>query len=288
MKKYILSVLVVLSLGVIIAGQRAFPSEDQGNASSEAQRALYLQRIAEWRAGISAIFLELGHSSVIGVDRLRRMVEVSRKSLVPLGPKVLPYLIVLVWDNHLIGAPIGGISKFLPHNVVLSRKPGEPLSTTEEFPEVVEKNLRYDARKIWLVWWLEGGKRTPQWFSERYSKWLELRKQGKATEAEEMYRKILHIGISAIPLWIEKLKVETDAEVKRAILEALAYLTDGEVQTTWTIDECLKWWQTNKERWTIPFPKTREEFIHWIWAEMRKENPKWFSDALLTTLNVLQ
>lgn len=51
------------------------------------------------------------------------------------------------------------------------------------------------------------------------------------------------------------------------------YLTDGEIKPTMSVQDCLSWWEANKERWTIPFPKSKKEFLEWLekegWEEPR-------------------
>jgi hypothetical protein len=252
-----------------------------------AKRDLYFQSIAEWGKGMNAIFMEDPLSSIIGEERARKMLELSRRVLAPLGSQVLPYLVVVSQEDYFIGGGIHSIAKFLPHNVIVSRKPRNLLSTTEEFPEVIEQDVRYDPVKILLLWWLEGEKRTPQWFAGRYHQWLTDRAQGKADEAKEAkiwsdltkepwkrgrhdltaYQKLLDIGIAAMPLWLEKLGTEKDASIRQAIVEALSALTEGEVKPTMSVPECLSWWKANKEKWTIPFPKGKREFLQWLAQE---------------------
>lgn len=264
---------IALSVTISLIGFMGLYSRGQQELTDKATKEMYLQRIAEWSKGVQTIFMEDPLSSVISEERLRKIRELNEKLLVPLGPNVLPYLLIVDQVNHIIGSAMYRVSKFLPHNIVLNRKPKNLLSTTEEFPEVTEKNISYDARKIWLFWWLEGQRRTPRWFMERYTKWLIARQQGNTQQAQLMYQKLLNIGIAAIPLWLQKLQAEQDKEVRQAILEALTYLTDGEIKPTMSVQECLSWWQANKEQWTIPFPKSKMDFLKWLeregWEEPR-------------------
>jgi hypothetical protein len=222
---------------------------------------------------IAAIFQEVPlFSSFLPPKAYKRMAEIQKKYLTPLGPQALPYLIVIsqeakwwmVMTESLGRAPgaVPQISKFRVHEIELTRG-----FTTEEFPEITYIGLFPDEYRIYLFWWLEGEKRTPQWFSDRYSKWLVARKQGDAQKTKAMYQKLLDIGIAAIPLWLEKLQSEQDESIRQEIMKALSYLTDGEVNLNMSPQECLKWWEANRERWTIPFPKSKKEFLKWLERE---------------------
>jgi ferritin len=278
----ILLVVVTISVLTVLGGQDGQPWTIQAFKNS------FLQAYAKCDMEIASIFDEKGFSSIMDKKLLRKIIAAQRKYLVPLGPQALPYLIVLsqegkwwlvkvypeTWDG-LTGA-IPAISKFQPHEIALKRVSQKSYFTTEEFPEIVEPYLPNPYR-VHLMWWLEGEKRTPQWFTHGYAKWLTYRQQGDTKQAQAMYQKLLNIGIAAIPLWVQKLSVEQDSEIRQAILEALSYLTDGEVKVTMSPQECLDWWQSNKERWTIPFPKSKRDFLDWLeregWEESRLTIP---------------
>lgn len=267
---------LTLTVTVIVIGIAALCSESRQDLVDKTTKEICLQRINEWSKRVRAILSEDSFSSVIG-ERILKINELDRKLIVPLGPKVLPYLIVMCQENWWIGSSILMITKFEAHNIVLNLEPQNLLSTTEEFPQIVERNISYDGRKIFLFWWLEGERQTPQWFVERYSKWIAAKRQGNNQLAQGMYQKLLNIGIAAIPLWLQKLEIEQDEGIKKDILNALSYLTDGEVKATMSVQDCLNWWRENKERWTIPFPKSKKAFLEWLekegWEEPRLTVP---------------
>jgi len=267
---------IILSFTTALIGLMVFHLVGQCETLDKANRELYLQRISDWYKGIKVIFMEAPFSSVIG-ERIKKINELDRKFIVPLGSQALPYLILVCQYDPWIGSSISMITKFNAHNIVLSFKPRNLLSTTEEFPEIVEKNISYDGRKMWLLWWIEGERRTPQWFAMRYSKWIAARQQGNVQEAQKMYQRLLDIGVAAIPLWLEKLQSEQDQSIKEEIIRALSYLTDGKIKLNMSPQDCLNWWKANKERWTIPFPRSKREFLKWLeregWEEPRLAVP---------------
>ena len=279
------TILLFVTMTFVVIGLAR--QKDQGG-SVQAFKASFLQAYAQYESEINSIFEEEPYSSIMDKGRFRRIAEAGKKYLVPFGPQVLPYLIVLSQENlwlvksvpDIRGWYVGvvpAISKFQPHNIILSRIPKKLLSTTEEFPEIVEKYLSYHPMRVYLLWWLEGGQRTPQWFSERYVKWLAAKQQGNVQEVQAMYQRLLDIGIAAIPLWFEKLQSEQDQNIRQEIIKALSYLTDGEIKLNMSPQECLNWWKTNKERWTVSFPKSKREFLEWLeregWEEPRLSIP---------------
>ena len=230
-------------------------------------KAQFFEQFKKWREGINAIFLHIGPRSNISDEDIQEMQALDQRILVPLGPKALIYVLPTEQADSWIGGAMGKISKFLPHNVLLSKKPKNLSSTTEEFPELLEKDVVWDARKVFLKWWLEGRERTPQWFGERYPQWLALRQEGKTAEAKAVYQKLLDIGLPAIPLWLEKLKAKPDAATQQAITEALAYLSDGAIKPGLPVVDYLNWWQTDHEKWTVPFPRNRAAYIEFLVKE---------------------
>lgn len=293
-------VFVMLFLGAMVCVPTVHVKQEEYKPLDKTSEDAFLQGYINWHRGIEAIFMERPFSSFVTQKQLMKMDKMDLKYLVPFGPKALPYLIVVMqydqWvdnrDDPRRGGAITKISKFKPHIVVLSRMRGL-LWTTEEFPQWVERDVVPNRCKIWLRWLLEGERRTPKWFAERYEKWLTLRKQGETNEAKEAkewldllrgywkggryeptaYQKLLDIGIAAIPLWLEKLRTEGNPELRHAIMQALSALTEGEIEPTMSVQECLNWWQANKERWTVPFPKSKREFLEWLekkcWEEPR-------------------
>ncbi|MDW8027267.1 MAG: hypothetical protein RMK94_02615 [Armatimonadota bacterium] len=195
------------------------------------------------------------------------------QEIVNLPLAALPYILVKFIEDRRLGRALFKITKWEYHVIRLGREPREYIWTVEEFQDINQKGGPPDWRYLWLRWWGEGKKQTPQWFVERYSKWIAAKRQGNNQLAQGMYQKLLNIGIAAIPLWLQKLEIEQDEGIKKDILNALSYLTDGEVKATMSVQDCLNWWRENKERWTIPFPKSKKAFLEWLekegWEEPR-------------------
>jgi len=133
----------------------------------------FFQAYTQCDKEIKAIFIEKSFSSILTPNDYKRIAEIQKKYLIPLGTRALPYLIVLSqegkwwltmalhenWGGH--SGAIFGISKFRPHVIKLSQTYPKKF-TTEEFYEIVE--IMPNEYKIFLFWLLEGRQRTPQWF----------------------------------------------------------------------------------------------------------------------------
>ncbi|HEC79526.1 MAG TPA: hypothetical protein ENI34_10390 [candidate division WOR-3 bacterium] len=104
-----------------------------------------------------------------------------------------------------------------------------------------------DEAKLYIYWWREGRKQTPQRFKKLYTEWQSLRKEGETEKAKEKYQWIIDMGIIVLPYLIEKI-----SEGDTALIPAVSELTDGEVKEDATPEECVRWWKENKERWYIP------------------------------------
>lgn len=230
-------------------------------------KQLLIERVGKWSEAIFDVFMKNANSSHISEEQIREMAALDQKFFVPLDLGSLNYLIAIDNVDHFVGRGLFIKSKFEVHNVVLKEEPKDLLSATEEFPNLLQRDVRYDARKTWLRWWLDGQERTPQWFGERYPKWLALRQEGKTTEAAAMYQKLLDIGLPAIPLWLEKLQAQPDAPTQQAITEAISSLTDGAIKPGLPVADYAAWWKADGPKWTVPFPQSRAAYITWLQQE---------------------
>lgn len=108
--------------------------------------------------------------------------------------------------------------------------------------------------KAWRHWFKIAGKElTRKGFESKYNDWKKLKvKHSKEHDAVKyLKRKIAQLGIAALPYLIEKIEAgEID------LIDIVSGLTDGEVKREASKSEVLKWWEKNKEKWTI-FPEKK-------------------------------
>ena len=183
------------------------------------------------------------------------------QQIVDLGLPVLPYLAEEIDEAveegnlmaDLLQTAMGTITK-TKIQIVLVRetKPGEWVRSIKEFPEFEESGPCAGA-KLWLRWWEEGRKQTPERFENLCKEWKALRGEGKEEEAWEKYGRIRDLGIVALPCIMEKVEAG-----ERSLIPALSYLTDNAVKPYAEPDECAAWWKQNRADWTIPAEATPE------------------------------
>ncbi len=103
--------------------------------------------------------------------------------------------------------------------------------------------------KMYIKWWDTDCKKTKEIFKIFYDK-LKTFKTPKNKEQYKYYEKIKNLGIITLPLIMIELQ-----KGDKKFIPILSYLTNDEIKKTFTIKECVTYWKTNKEKWTIPFEK---------------------------------
>ena len=129
--------------------------------------------------------------------------------------------------------------------------------TKKWFSKVEISDVQYDYYKLYKTWWDGGYKKTPELLEEYYPKWQDAIREGKAEEAETLFRKIRDLGIIIMPALFEKIKMGDYSS-----LPILEHLTEKKISA----DEvnkisdkvkkkeyCLDWWNKNKSTYLINF-----------------------------------
>jgi len=114
---------------------------------------------------------------------------------------------------------------------------------TEDELEKVGGNISI----LYLFWWNEGRKQTPQQFEQLYSEWKSLKNEGEEEEARKKYQRIKDLGITTLPYVMEKVE---QGEIE--LIPIVSYLTDDAVKKDLTPSECVEWWNKNKDKWILP------------------------------------
>jgi hypothetical protein len=168
------------------------------------------------------------------------------REIIKMGIPAIPYIIEKVSEDRWIGAAINKIMKMDFHAKYNKDK------NLIEFPDLPEYKSN---ENIYLYWWKEGRRQTPQRFEKLYTEWKSLKKQGKGKEAKEKIQKMQDLGIDAMPNFIEKISKDNVD-----LIPTLEYLTDGEVNqkeikvlstNKAKSKHCVDWWNKNKDKWTI-------------------------------------
>ena len=164
------------------------------------------------------------------------------KEIVKLGLPALPFIVQKIEEanDQYLWMAIDKIAK-----VKIYAKYDEVKKETvfPDFPNVKEN--------VYVYWWKEGHKSTQSFLEQRYAEWKELKKQQKEKEASAEYKRILDLGIAALPYMVEKVK-KGDTE----LIEAISELTNDQLKKDADKEDVEKWWNQNKGSWIIPFPKS--------------------------------
>jgi len=163
------------------------------------------------------------------------------KKIINLGVQVLPY----IFDEIQKGTDI--YSKYILEAVpYISRKQFEIEKWEGKF------GLDFKAKELYLHWWKEGRKETPSIFNKYCTDYEAAIKDKREEDSKELLMRIKRLGIDVLPYMIEKLKNENEYLVPVFIELTTVKDSDKNLKETATKEECLKWWEENKENWLLP------------------------------------
>ena len=232
--RVLLAALVVSFVGgVALAG----PS---GVVRDEELRTTFEERYGAWREWMAKYGYSSNSTKFFECDEFRNIVN--------MGLPVLPLIVEKIGGEEQGARWLGeAVRRITKVKFRAERREDGRGYVFEEFPGLKP------GENVWLRWWKEGRRRTPQRFEKLCKEWKELRAQGKEEEAWEKYQRIRDLGIVALPCIMEK--VEAD---EGWLIPALSYLTDNAVKPYAGPDECAAWWKQNRGNWTIPEEVTPE------------------------------
>lgn len=99
---------------------------------------------------------------------------------------------------------------------------------------------------VYLHWWRVGRFRVGSKFPELYEKWKTLVGEHKDSEAVDVYRRIVHLGLPVLPYLVDVVHEHSE------FVAAVSELSGGSLRADATADECRAWWEKNKDRFTLP------------------------------------
>ncbi|MGI6494606.1 MAG: hypothetical protein ACOX5G_00670 [Kiritimatiellia bacterium] len=191
--------------------------------SDEQVHRLFEERYAAWRTWVK----EHPYSSTY-------MANKEFYAIVNLGVPAIPLIVEKIEQNpedfHL-GSAISIISK---RRFAKSDWPQDKLGDS------------ITAASMYVQWWKEGRFKTGERFVELYGEWKSLKAGKKDKEAEETYRRIIDLGIPALPYLIEKVEQQPE------FVQGISRLSDGALPPTATGADCRQWWEKNKQKFELP------------------------------------
>jgi len=168
------------------------------------------------------------------------------REIVSLGLPAIPYVAERIArdpNERLLWRAISQIAK------VKIRTQYDPNRRETVFPDFPD--FKPGQQDVFLYWWREGYKRTPDRFLNYHSEWQALREQRQAGGAQK-YSQIVDLGIAALPIIVQKVR-----HGDTSLIPILSVLTDGIIGPNATTSECSTWWDQNGRNWLIPFPNRR-------------------------------
>ena len=95
---------------------------------------------------------------------------------------------------------------------------------------------------IWIYWWDDGRKLTPEIFERKYVAYQEAKKSGREDEIKEMYANLQNMGIIILPNLLDKIENGSND-----LIPMFCYLSDqNDLKNT---EDCKKWWKENSIRY---------------------------------------
>jgi len=171
------------------------------------------------------------------------------QDIIRLGIDAIPLLMERIQDapieGRLLHYALTAITKTKFH-VRQDTVAGTILWTVEEFPDIPPATNHPDTNLLWLRWWQQGIAGTPQEFQRFYDDWKTLEQSERRAAS---LSRMVDLGVAALPLMMTRV-----AAGDSALIPAISQVTDEAVAPDVSIEECLAWWETEKQRWTLRPP----------------------------------
>jgi len=211
----------------------------------ESVRAVFERKYRAWQEHCDQAHVRRSSNtnSYIDNEPYREMVE--------LGIRAVPHMVEKVEKDRARGGgflvhALSEVTKTKFHVRRSGAKPGEFRWTVEEFADLKDMRAPPPKWQLWLRWWREGVKQAPERFEKLHREWKALKQEGKKAAATDKFRKILDLGIVALPCIIEKVQAGD-----RELVAVVSHLTGGAVKADAEPAACVNWWEKNRGDWMI-------------------------------------
>lgn len=181
-------------------------------------------------------------------------------NIVNMGPIVIPFIIEIL-DKDKQANIFGNQNQLRSRVLGMLHMITAKQFAKGEWPTDQEYGSLTVMEGMYINWWRNERKLTPQKFNEMYAQLNQLPRDAQYdARSQEILDKIRGLGIEALPLIIEKIR-KGDNRLLPAIrimirfagVQDDAFVVDG--KDTWSAKTLLKWWKTYKERLTYPDPE---------------------------------
>lgn len=204
-------------------------------------KSLFEEKYQSWREYIKQPQIRRQSADEAFIDNR------SFNEIVALGISAIPYIVEkLEADINSNNRLIYAMQKITKKKFTLTRV-GDNEWEIEDFPGFKRELGNQGQARLWIEWYHSGRVQTPQRFSQLYTDWKNLKKQGKTNEANAKYQRICDLGIDALPLIMQQIE-----KGDKDLVPVVSYLTDNNVKPDTKPSDCLNWWNNNKDMWTLP------------------------------------
>jgi len=170
----------------------------------------------------------------------------EQQAIVEMGPSVVPFCIDMFdeeiaerkWDNRLQADIVGILTRI----------------TWKGFPKSEWPSGTYgrhsEAMRLYVKWWKEGRKKTPEQFAKLYADWDKQVKEGKTAEAEKTLDLMRRMGIEILPLIMKKIEQGDE----RLVTFVNKLLRKEVLEPNADRKAALGWWKANEAKHKFPDP----------------------------------
>jgi hypothetical protein len=137
------------------------------------------------------------------------------------------------------------------------------------------RGLSNQHNNAWEMWYRNLDKYTKMEFELNIAAWRGFKHEENPVLLKEVTRRIINIGVFALPYLIKEIQ---NGEI--GLIPIVSILTDGKVPSDATSEQCLIWWEKNKEHYVKPSNQSRfDTFRHWSSKDGKFKTPAKFLSA---------
>lgn len=237
----VMSAAFVITLCLLCIAAGCFASESKSD--EEDLRPLFESRYRDWLIAQE----EMQKNSM----RSYRPLAEEGVVIIEMGPKVVEFLIEkLEQELEERSSDLPGLDSYLICMISIITLKDFPLSERTEEEKSISYNLM--EKKLYVNWWREGRKQTPDIFAARYKEWDRLIREGKSEEANNVSKSLHAMGIDILPLVMQKIS-EGDERLVPFVSKLMR--KEKEWGESLTRAKVLDWWKANESKLKLPdFP----------------------------------
>jgi hypothetical protein len=136
------------------------------------------------------------------------------------------------------------------------------------------RGLSSQYNDAWEKWYRNSDKYTKMEFELNIAAWQGFKHDENPELVKEVMRRITNIGVFVLPYLIKEIQ-----NGKIDLIPIVSILTDGKVPSDATSEQCLTWWENNKERYIKLNQLRFDTFRNWSSKDGKFKTPAKFLSA---------